>query len=83
MYEKNVQGIIYKKFLKYLVFGLLGVISTSIFTQALASLGSVRLLGVSLSWLLFLVYVLLGIMVIGYGFIAYGAKKLTLIEKVT
>jgi hypothetical protein len=81
-YMKNVPGLIYKQSLKYLAFGIVGVVSASILTQALSALGSARLMGISLGWLLGLVYVLLTVIALGYVLIAIGSKKLSKIESV-
>jgi hypothetical protein len=79
-YMKNVQGIIYKQSLKYMAFGIVGVVGASILTQALLALGATRLMGVSLGWLLCIVYVLLAAIALGYVLIALGSKKLSKIE---
>ncbi|HSH31385.1 MAG TPA: hypothetical protein VK963_01830, partial [Candidatus Saccharimonadales bacterium] len=79
-YHRQVKGTIYKKFLSYLVAGVTGVTLGSILLQALLSLGTGRLIGLGLGRMLGVIYLFLAIQLVGFLYIARGAKKLTKIE---
>ena len=81
-YSKNVKGIIYRDSLSLFVRGIYFIIGSSIFLQALLSLGSVRLINLGLQSLLILIYLFLAIQALGYYLIFLGSNKLTKIEDV-
>ncbi|HSX30613.1 MAG TPA: hypothetical protein VLE99_01730 [Candidatus Saccharimonadales bacterium] len=56
--------------------GIIILVGITILSQVLASLGSNRFDNLSLGFVLVLVYILLGILTLGFGLIAHGAKKL-------
>ncbi|MBA3724101.1 MAG: hypothetical protein H0W89_04415 [Candidatus Levybacteria bacterium] len=82
LYRRVVKGIIYKRALSSLVYGLTGVVFGSIILQALLSLGNRRLLDLGLAGLLGVIYVFIFIQIVGFLLIARSAKKLTKIEAV-
>jgi hypothetical protein len=81
-FMENTKGIIYKQFLKYVVYGIVAVITGSVIIQALVSLGTGRLLTLGLGPLLLVIYVFLIIQGLGFVLISLGVKKLTRIETV-
>jgi hypothetical protein len=81
-YYKKVSGILYRRALSSLFYGVVGVIFASIFLQALLSLGARRLIDLGLERLLTLIYIFVIIQVVGFIFISRGARKLTKIESV-
>lgn len=78
-YSNSVQGIIYKKAVRFLAIGVFCVILSSIFTQSLQLLGNF-FSNLNLSGILQLIAVLLVAISIGYILIALGANKLQKIE---
>jgi len=60
--------------------GILVIVGATILTQALSSLGGTRFSSVNIVLLLLLIYILLGIIALGYALIARGAKKLALAD---
>jgi len=80
-YQQVAQGTIYRQALKYLSTGILFIVISSVFVQFLGVVGN-SLQNLSLTSLLVVVYILLGIIALGYILIAFGAKKLTKIEEV-
>lgn len=80
-YKNQVQGILYKDALKYMSWGLIAVILSSILLQVLNTF-STWLLELELGSLVQLLYFLLVCIGIGFIFIAKGAKKLTKIEEI-
>ena len=56
--------------------GIIIIVAITIITQVLASLGNGRLDNLNLGAILAIVYVFLGLLALGYGLIARGAKKL-------
>ncbi len=81
-YQIEVKGTIYKKSLKKLSLGLIGVVVASIVLQFLISLGSIRLIGLGLELILVWIYVWLIALAIGYVLVAVGARRLARIEEV-
>lgn len=79
-YMQKIEGIIYKKSLSYLAFGLGWLIIFSIVFQYLSTLTG-RLNHLSIYALLAIIYALLLILSAGFVFIALGAKKLQQIEE--
>lgn len=56
--------------------GIIIIVATTILTQVLASLGDSRFANLNLGVLLAIVYAFLGLLALGFGLIARGAKKL-------
>lgn len=56
--------------------GIIIIVATTILTQVLASLGNSRFANLNLGVLLAIVYTFLGLLALGFGLIARGAKKL-------
>lgn len=56
--------------------GIIIIVAVTILTQVLASLGNSRFANLNLGVLLAIIYVFLGILALGFGLIARGAKKL-------
>ena len=56
--------------------GIIIIVAITILTQVLASLGNSRFANLNLGALLAIIYVFLGLLALGFGFIARGAKKL-------
>lgn len=79
-YRKNIGGLLYRRALKFLAWGVGSVIISSIALQYLTALDIAATL--SLRALLVIVYVLLIIISVGYIFIAMGAKRLKQLEEV-
>jgi hypothetical protein len=79
-YQAAVKGVIYKRAINYLAKGIAVIILISILVQGLTSLAGV-LNRLDLTPLLFIVYLLIGLYVVGYGLVARGAKKLKQIEE--
>jgi hypothetical protein len=81
-YYHKVKGVIYKQALSSIIYGLIGVITTSIILQALLSLGSRRLTELGLTSVLGVVYLFLITQGLAFFFMARGANNLTKIESV-
>ncbi len=79
-FSKFAKGIIYRRGLKYMVIGLIGVLALSVVVQLLGT-ASAQLLKLSLSQLLILIYALVALMGVGYTYIAWGASRLAKIEE--
>jgi hypothetical protein len=81
LYSKSVKGLLYKKALQQLALGIsvtiLGFIAIQFITSTLGARTSE-----SLGFILVIIYALLAILLLGLGFIAFGAKKLKKIEEV-
>jgi hypothetical protein len=60
--------------------GVLVIVGAAILSQALSSLGGSRFSSLNLGFILLLVYLLLGVIGLGYALIARGAKKLALAD---
>lgn len=73
-------GLLYKQALQHLARGLTIIVASSIGLQYLRSLLSPK--GLSLGYILVVIYILLFIIGAGYALMAYGAKKLKRIEEV-
>ena len=73
-------GLLYKQALQHLARGLTIIVASSIGLQYLRSLLSPK--GLSLGYILIIVYILLFVIGVGYALMAYGAKKLKRIEEV-
>ncbi len=81
IYKEKVVGAIYKEALTKFSIGFLTIVSTSILFQITGALGS-AFINWSLTAILVLVYVLVGILGVGYIMFALGVKKLKKIETV-
>lgn len=81
-YGQKVQGKIYRSSISALVWGFWAVIVGSVFLEGLQALGNIRLIKLGLAKLLILIYVFLALQLIGYLYIALGAKRLAKIETV-
>jgi hypothetical protein len=79
-YQRAVSGVVYRKFMSMLAFGIILIVSGSILLQGMQSVGPQRLLSGGLQPLLVLIYVFLFVQLIGYLMVSRGSKKLTLIE---
>lgn len=80
-YSLRVKGILYKAFLRYLANGVALVVLGQMSVRYLTSLSS-HLDNVGLQFLLLIIYIVLFLIGIGFGLIAYGAHKLQKIESV-
>jgi hypothetical protein len=80
LYVKKVRGIVYKQAFDSLAKGLGIVVLVSIVIQFINTL-SARLNRLNLTPLLLVIYVLLILYAVGFGFIARGAEKLKQIEE--
>lgn len=67
---------IYRPALASFYNGIIVIVATIILTQVLASLGDNRLNNLNLSAILVVLYVFLGLIALGFGLIAHGAKRL-------
>jgi hypothetical protein len=81
-YYRNVKGRLYRQALSALVNGMLGVTLSSIFLNAILSLGATRILALGLGPILAIIYGFQIVLIVGFVYIARGAKKLTKIETV-
>ncbi len=81
LYMQNIKGTVYKHALGYLAKGIVGIVFLSIFIQLVTTL-SARLNRLSLTPILFILYILVAMYAVGYGYVARGAKKLKKIEDV-
>lgn len=81
VYYHKINGEIYKKCLSKLVAGIGVIIGLSIAIQLLVSV-SEKLSRLNFTPLLLLVYLLVGIYVVGFGLVAFGARQLKKIEEV-
>jgi hypothetical protein len=80
VYKKKVSGNVYRKAVGYLSYGIGIIISLSIVIQMLTTV-SAQLSSLALGPILGIVYLLLGLYVLGYAMVARGARKLMLIEE--
>lgn len=80
-YKRAVAGVLYKKSLRFLAWGIGSVIISSMVLQFLTT-ATQTLSKLRLAPLLAVVYVLLVIVSVGYIFIAMGAKRLQKLEEV-
>ncbi|MDQ3123263.1 MAG: hypothetical protein M3Q14_01080 [bacterium] len=80
-YQASVKGTVYRVALQNISKGIAVLIFTSVFLQFLTTL-SEQLNRLSLTPILVIVYILIILYAIGYGFVARGAKKLSQIEEV-
>lgn len=81
VYKRNIKGVLYKRFFDSLSLGIGAIIFLSILTQFLTTL-SARLIRLNLTPILLIIYVLVALNALGYGFIARGANRLKQIEEV-
>lgn len=79
-YQDAVKGVVYKRAINHIAFGIAVIILVSILVQSLGSL-SVVLSRLDLTPVLALVYFLIALYVVGYGLVARGAKQLKQIEE--
>lgn len=80
-YQRKIGGEVYKQAWRRLSFGLGWIIGTSVIFQYLTTL-STHLVGLSIYWILAIVYSLLLILAVGFLLISQGTKKLQRIEEV-
>ena len=80
-FSQNVTGQIYRKAFYFIALGLITITTLSIGLQLLAQ-ATVYFSKASLGAILIIVYALLILIAIGYGFIARGAKELVKIENI-
>ena len=78
-FHQNVKGVIYKSAFKDLAMGIGVVVMVSILIQLLTT-SSARLSTLNLTPILLIIYVLLALYAVGFGFVARGAKKLKRFE---
>jgi hypothetical protein len=81
LFQRKVTGIIYRQFFGDFAFGFSMIIGMSIFLQFFNQ-ASAYLNRISLNNILIIVYVILAVIVVGYLFMAKGAKKLLKLETV-
>lgn len=81
VYRRNIRGQVYKNSLTALARGVTTIIVLSILTQLITTI-SARLSRLNLTPILLIIYVLVALNAVGYGLLAYGAKKLKQIEEV-
>lgn len=81
-YYRGVSGLIYKKSAMNFILGSLFVIGGSNLLMTLLSIGTVRLRGLSVPVLLLIIYLFLGLTAFGFLYLALGARKLAIIERV-
>ena len=81
-YQRKVSGIIYRKFMGTLSYGVALFVSGSILYEGLLSLGTQRLLNAGLGAVFVLIYLFLTVQFVGYLLVSKAAKKLTIIEEV-
>jgi hypothetical protein len=81
LYSKNIKGFLYKKAFFQLSIGLAITVAGFIFIQFITSTLGVNT-NKTLDYILVLIYILLGVLIIGLGIMALGAKKLKKIEEV-
>jgi len=80
-YSKKTKGVIYRRALLLLGSGIVLIIATSIALQYLTSDIS-QLSGLTLSYLVFIIYLLLAVYAAGYLLIAAGSQRLKRMEEV-
>ncbi|MDB5169147.1 MAG: hypothetical protein JWO41_503 [Candidatus Saccharibacteria bacterium] len=80
-YRRNIKGVIYRSLLKNLGLGVSTIIVASVLGQML-SLFPRSFQNMSLSWVLAVIAVLLGVIAAGFVMVAIGAKKLRQLEGV-
>lgn len=81
-YQQQVGGLLYKQALDKLTKGFLAIILLTVILQFISAFSPIILGWVLGAMLLFIIAILVTI-VIGYIYIAWGAKKLTKLEEVT
>jgi hypothetical protein len=81
-YTRRVEGLIYRRALSALSWGIWAVIASSVFLQGLQSLGTARLIKLGLVKLILIIFALLTLQLLGYALVALGAKRLNKIETV-
>ena len=80
-YQKHIKGAVYKGSLSYVAAGITMVIVSSIAVRFLSTV-STSISRLKLTPVLFIIYVFLALVAVGFLLIAYGAKKLRRIEEV-
>lgn len=80
IYKDRVRGVLYKRAIDHLAKGIGVIILLSIFLQLITTISTFNRL--NLTPLLLIVYVLVAMYALGYGWVARGAKKLKQIEEV-
>ncbi len=81
VYVKNVKEHMYKEVFGKFMYGIASLIVGSIVVQVLISLGGSRFSGMSIIFIILLLYAFIVLQLIGYGLIALGAKELHEIKK--
>jgi hypothetical protein len=80
LYRQKVKGTIYKEALRWVAFGLTGIVASTVILRVIQSL-STQLGKLSLLLLFLVVYVLLAVIAVGYVLLAKGASRLQKIEE--
>lgn len=81
-YYKRVKGVLYRQALLSFIIGAVIVVASGIFLEILISLGPSRLIGLGYHPLVAAIYGFFLLILIGFGFLARGARKLIKIETV-
>jgi hypothetical protein len=81
-YKNAVAGLLYKKALRYISWGFLGAIFSSIVIQYITSVLGTKTNNLSLRVLLITLYLVLFVYAVAFVSIALGAKKLKRIEEI-
>lgn len=81
LYKNNIKGSIYKRAFNDLAKGIGVIVGLSILLQFLTTM-TARLNRLTLTPILLIIFVLIGLYAVGYGLVARGAKKLKKIEEV-
>jgi uncharacterized membrane protein len=80
LYRQKVKGSLYKEALRWVAFGLTGIVISTIVLRTIQSL-STQLSKLSLLVLFLVIYVLLALIATGYVLLAKGASRLQKIEE--
>ncbi len=80
-FSKNAPGLIYRKAFSFVSVGIVFIVGISIITQLITQFNAF-FVGLPVSTLLAIVYVLIALILAGYVFVARGAKELLKIETV-
>lgn len=79
-YQDGVKGVIYKRAINYIATGIAVIVLVAVLVQGITSLAG-ALSRLDLTPVLAIVYFLIVLYAVGYGLVAYGAKKLKQIEE--
>ncbi len=80
LYRQKVKGQLYKEALRWVAYGLTGIVLSTIALRTVQSLWA-QLSKLSLLVLFVVIYALLAIIAVGYGLLAKGASRLQKIEE--